>query len=262
MRKLNIFLVILIVGVLVVPSVVVAKVAEACCGVIPVNLVADDQPDPVCEDEAVTISGTYSAIRGWPGETFNYDTGIEIRVVDSANNTVASYNATVAENITDPGPQPAADNYTFSWDWPGGAAGTYTYEVIAWTDAAGREDIQIIGQTITVEDCVDIDIKPGSFPNSINLKGKGSIPVAILGSAGFDATTVDASTATFGPGAATKVHKNAHLEDVNGDGFIDMVLHFKTQDAGLSSGDTQACLTFTDGSKSYTECDSVNIVPK
>ena len=33
---------------------------------------------------------------------------------------------------------------------------------------------------------VGIDIKPGSFPNSINLKGKGVIPVAILSTTTFD----------------------------------------------------------------------------
>jgi hypothetical protein len=38
---------------------------------------------------------------------------------------------------------------------------------------------------------VPIDIKPGSFPNSINPQSKGVIPVAILTTDTFDATTVD-----------------------------------------------------------------------
>ena len=46
---------------------------------------------------------------------------------------------------------------------------------------------------------VVIDIKPGSFPNSINPKNKGVIPVAILTTATFDATTVDPLSVTFGP---------------------------------------------------------------
>lgn len=37
---------------------------------------------------------------------------------------------------------------------------------------------------------VTIDVKPGSFPNSINLASAGSVPLAILSSEGFDATTV------------------------------------------------------------------------
>ena len=44
--------------------------------------------------------------------------------------------------------------------------------------------------TITVA----IDIKPGSFPNSINPKSRGVIPVAILTTDSFDATTVDSTT--------------------------------------------------------------------
>jgi len=41
---------------------------------------------------------------------------------------------------------------------------------------------------------VDIDIKPGSYPNAINLGSHGLIPVAILSSEDFDAKTVDPDT--------------------------------------------------------------------
>ena len=33
------------------------------------------------------------------------------------------------------------------------------------------------------------------------------------------------------------------LEDVNGDGILDLVLHFETQQTGIDPADTQACLT-------------------
>ena len=42
-----------------------------------------------------------------------------------------------------------------------------------------------------------IDIKPGSCPNPFNGKSKGSVPLAILGSADFDVTTVDPATITL-----------------------------------------------------------------
>ena len=42
-----------------------------------------------------------------------------------------------------------------------------------------------------------IDIKPGSCPNPFNGKSKGSVPVAIIGSADFDVTTVDPATITL-----------------------------------------------------------------
>ncbi len=88
---------------------------------------------------------------------------------------------------------------------------------------------------------IDIDIAPGSDPNSINSKSMGLVPVAILGSDDFDVTEVDIATVTFGPGGAAPVH-GGHLEDVNGDGLTDLVVHFVQKDTGLSDSDTEAVL--------------------
>ena len=91
---------------------------------------------------------------------------------------------------------------------------------------------------------VDLDVKPGSDDNPINPVSNGVIPVAILGSADFDVTIVDVATLAFGPGAATPDHKEGgHLEDVNGDGFMDLMSHYRTQESGLTVGDTEACVT-------------------
>jgi len=86
---------------------------------------------------------------------------------------------------------------------------------------------------------IDIDIKPGSDPNSINPKSMGLVPVAILGSADFDVIEVDIATVTFGPEGAAPVH-DGHLEDVNGDGLTDLVVHFVQKETGLSDSDTEA----------------------
>lgn len=87
--------------------------------------------------------------------------------------------------------------------------------------------------------------------------------MAILTTPDFDATTVDASTVTFGPGAATMVHKNAHLEDVDGDGDTDMILHFRTKETGIEKGDTEATLTGqTTGVIPITGPDSIRTVGK
>ncbi len=106
-----------------------------------------------------------------------------------------------------------------------------------------------------------IDIKPGSDPNSINLKSKGVIPVAVLGSKEFYAPVVDFSTVEFGPGKASPVH-DGHVEDVNGDGFDDMVFHFKTQETGIACGDTDATLTgeADAGDIQFTGTDTVKTV--
>lgn len=93
---------------------------------------------------------------------------------------------------------------------------------------------------------VSIDIKPGSYPNSINLGSNGVVPVAIFGAADFDATQIDPTTVRLAD-AAVKVRGNgtsmAHFEDVNGDGRLDLVVQVSTQGLQLTASDTQAVLT-------------------
>jgi hypothetical protein len=115
---------------------------------------------------------------------------------------------------------------------------------------------------LITEENIDIDIKPGSFPNSINTKSKGVIPVAILGSAEFDVTLVDTSTLEFGPAGASPAHRaGGHVEDVNRDGLMDLVSHYRTRETGLAPGDTEACVVgeTNDGTR-IRGCDSVKIV--
>ena len=105
---------------------------------------------------------------------------------------------------------------------------------------------------------IEIDIKPGSDPNSINLKSKGVIPVAILTTENFDASTVDPETVMFE--GANPVRWA--MEDVDGDGDLDMILHFRTQEVGLMESDTEATITGkTMDGISIHGTDSVSIVP-
>jgi hypothetical protein len=107
---------------------------------------------------------------------------------------------------------------------------------------------------------VTIDIKPCSDPNSINLKSKGVVPVAVLTTDVFDATSVDPSTVRFAGASPIRWA----MEDVcPGDGDVDMVFHFKTQGLGLDAGAETATLTGqTTGGASIEGMDTVNIVPK
>ena len=117
---------------------------------------------------------------------------------------------------------------------------------------------------------IEIDINPGSDRNSINPNSKGVIPVAILGSATFDVTTVDVTALTFGPDGATPAHDLTdptvyadHLQDVNGDGFVDLVSHYRTQDTGIAKGDTGACLAgVTTAGVTILGCDAIKTVGK
>jgi hypothetical protein len=108
-----------------------------------------------------------------------------------------------------------------------------------------------------------IDIKPGSDPNAINPSSKGMIPVAILGSDTFDVLDVDPDTLAFGPAGAFIAHKNGpHFEDVNDDGFEDLLAHFRTQETGIDSEDLDACLTWENvDATPFEACDDIVIVP-
>jgi hypothetical protein len=108
---------------------------------------------------------------------------------------------------------------------------------------------------------VFIDIKPGSFPNSINPRNRGKIPVAILTTATFDATTVDPTTVRFGRTGTEAAPVHAALQDVDGDGDTDMVLHFNTQETGILCGDVSASLTGkTFSEQAIEDSDAINTV--
>ena len=68
------------------------------------------------------------------------------------------------------------------------------------------------------------------------------IPIAILTTDTFDATTVDPLSVEFGPNGATEAHAKGHCDDVDTDSDLDLVLHFKTQETGIQCGDIEALL--------------------
>jgi len=134
------------------------------------------------------------------------------------------------------------------------------------TPSMRKVEIRFIGRNdpgVTIDDIeftgeLNIDIKPGSYPNCFNSNGNGVIPVAILGSEDFDVSTVDPASITFGPTGAEAAPLRWAFEDVDSDGYVDMILHFKTQDCGFSAGDETGILICDEG----TASDTVNIVLK
>lgn len=112
---------------------------------------------------------------------------------------------------------------------------------------------------------VDIDIKPGSYPNSFNKNGNGLIPVAILGSDDLDVTQIDPTSLDLA-GMSVKVKNNGtpqcSLDDVNADGHPDLVCQFADDSTTWSEGTTTAVLTgnLYDGTL-IEGLDEIRIVP-
>lgn len=112
---------------------------------------------------------------------------------------------------------------------------------------------------------VDIDIKPGSAPNSIDPSSAGVTPVGILSTPDFDAPSeLDKASLTFGRTGdePSLAFCPASPEDVNSDGLLDQVCHFETQVTGFQLGDTEGILRgqTVDG-VSIEGRDAVRIVP-
>jgi hypothetical protein len=150
------------------------------------------------------------------------------------------------------------DEMTVTYTPDTGFHGTDTFTYTA-SDGKGGTDTATV--TVTVNPLVievTIDIKPGSDPNSINLGSKGVVPVAVLTTDDFDASEVDPEMVEF----AGAEPERWTSEDVDGDGELDMLFHFKTEDLNLKEDSEDATLTGqTLGGHDITGTDSVRIVP-
>lgn len=120
--------------------------------------------------------------------------------------------------------------------------------------------------TFDLVQTVGIDVKPGSFPSPINPTSMGTIPVAVLSAPGFDAPSqVDVASLTFGRTGteASLAFCDSSPQDVNRDGLLDMVCHFRTQLTAFQTGGTQAVLKGTTVTGMPIQgTDSVVIVPQ
>jgi subtilisin family serine protease len=153
------------------------------------------------------------------------------------------------------------------------AAQTYTigFSVTDKDDATGFDSMELTVDYLGVA----IDITPSQHPNSVNLRNRGRLPVAVLSSATFDATQIDPASVVLGDedGTDTPVASRPNgqlfsaVEDVNGDGLPDLVLHFEVP-ALVANGDLTPTSTYLvlrgflqNGCTNFRGQDSVNVVP-
>jgi len=120
----------------------------------------------------------------------------------------------------------------------------------------GDDELDTVWGLLTLEKAippivipVPVDIKPGSCPNPFNIKQKGVLPVAILGTDEFDVTTIDPATIQLtregeeyeemGVWPLRWAYEDVgtpfdgelcDCHDLNGDGYLDLTLKFEAQE--------------------------------
>lgn len=143
-------------------------------------------------------------------------------------------------------PQQTDDGYWRSspcYVWPHGSYGTMSGTVLSteWALLTLEKAAPPVGVIP-----VFIDIKPGSCPNPLNPKSKGVLTVAVLGTEGFDVTTIDPASILLSlegivggvepirwsdEDVATPFEGElCDCHDLDGDGYMDLILKFDTQD--------------------------------
>jgi len=231
----------------------------------PVDLVMTD-PDGFTIISTTTIPSDEEYLREIPGVLYysEMERGTDGQPIDQ----VYSYTAKTGDYIIKVLPAASAtptSTYTLDFSTPNQSITLAQDVPISQIPVNGYGVITSVTGTVSLFTPVSIDIKPGSYSNNINLKSNGVVPVAILGSTTFDVHKIDPATIKF-TNAPVKLKNNGQpmvsFEDVNGDGFTDMVVQVNTKDLKLSQSDTKASVE----GKLFNETiikgsDSVRIVP-
>ena len=167
-----------------------------------------------------------------PADAVDVDTEMAVSAVFTDQDLTHTHTATWewGDGTTSPGdvtepssPGLVTGSHTYA------AGGVYTITLTVTVNETGDSDQSVV-QDVVVRRPVQIDVKPGSDLNPVNLTAQGLIAVAILTNDSFDAAWVDVSSVVFA--GAHAVHST--MEDTDGDGDLDLVLHFEIQETNLA----------------------------
>jgi len=133
---------------------------------------------------------------------------------------------------------------TYPAGWTGSETITFTATDPGGLSGSDEASFAVVG----LENIVDIDIKPESCPNPVNLGKEGLLPVAIIGTGDFDIKDIDPDTILlmregyeeFGVAPIRWNYEDVATpytgtddcgcHELGGDGCLDMSLKFDTQE--------------------------------
>jgi len=187
---------------------------------------------------SVAISGDTAVIGARFDDNFRYDTGSAYAFTRSSDvwTEQAKLLSSYLPEHSELGQSVALDGDTAVVGAPGLFAGALY---------SGSAYVYTVGEYRTIV----LDVKPGGSQNPINPDSYGVIPVAIMGSQDFDVTSVDRASLRFGPRFAQTAHNltesftyDDHLEDLNLDGFTDLMTHYRVREVGITCRDESLTL--------------------
>jgi uncharacterized repeat protein (TIGR01451 family) len=135
----------------------------------------------------------------------------------------------------------------------GGGSQTLSFTSMIQPLREGTSDAETGNNSASVElsfDClipVEIDIRPDTEENSINLTANDEFQVVILSNEEFifDATTIDPGTIQLAGATVSPLGNGAYKtfnREVNGDGLMDLLVYIQTTGLELAESDTTATL--------------------
>ena len=267
------------------PTLIVAEADVSIDGVTangPLEVLIGEPADVTANVE-VSNAGPSSPIDAVLSRTSSASAGLTVTPADSTH---------AVTRLEIGSPQTVADDYQLTCTTPGVKTVTMDYELALKNAEDTDPDLSDNTASASFDvDCVvpiAINIRPGGFPNSINLNTDATL-AALTTEAGeyglpldFDAATIEIDTVRFGvrellfnvgtTGGVPERHARLHLErsyeldERTRDADKDGVMHFEPPGSGLQEGVTEGCLKGkydAGGGLTYTffGCDSVRIVP-